>query len=143
MKTLPLFCLGLVLTAGCATTHDSKPATTDTAATNVVIISATYGSGVDYADVTQRVDGLLRLPQMKFFARPEWLDADPTPGWNKALVILYEFQGKRHIFSTGEGGKVSMTQLIDNANAPPKKADHAKDSNDDNPPPDVPAGFGT
>jgi hypothetical protein len=81
-------------------------------AEKLLIISATYGSGTSFVDVTYRVNDLLRQPDVEFFARPEWLKADPTPGWNKALVISYEFDGKRHLFVTGEGGAVSSEKLV-------------------------------
>ena len=78
----------------------------------MLIVSATYGSGTHFADVTERVDELIHQPDVEFFARPEWLHADPTPGWNKALTIVYEFKGHRHVFTAGEGGKVSVDLLI-------------------------------
>jgi hypothetical protein len=78
----------------------------------VTIISATYGSGTNFADVTSRVTDLLRQSDNGFYANPEWLKADPTPGWNKALVIVYEFQGQRHLFTAGEGGQVTMADLL-------------------------------
>ena len=53
----------------------------------------------------------LRQPDGEFFARPEWLKVDPTPGWNKALVIVYDCKGHRHIFTAGEGGKVNLAEL--------------------------------
>ena len=80
-----------------------------------LIVSAVYGSGVHYADVTERVNELLRQPGTEFYAHPQWLHADPTPYWNKALVIIYEVKGQRHIFTTGEGGGVSLEQLIQSA----------------------------
>ena len=108
--------VGLFLLDGCATNPrpDSSvpPSSVSFAADDLWVISATYGSGVSFADVTYRVNGLLHQPSVEFFARPEWVHADPTPGWNKALVIVYEFKGRRHIFSTGEGGKVSLELLI-------------------------------
>ncbi len=66
-------------------------------------------------DVTDRVNDLLRLPNVMFYSRPEWLHADPTPGWNKALLIVYEYKGKRHLFATGEGGEVSDPDLLEAA----------------------------
>ena len=109
-----------LLVAGCATSrqasHPIHPSTVAASpAANLLIISATYGSGTHYADVTCRVNDLLRQPDVEFFARPEWLAADPTPGWNKALVIVYEYQGQRHTFTAGEGGKVSAAALLDAA----------------------------
>lgn len=117
MKTPPLIILAVsLLAAGCASTHNyvrPLPASVDaTPAADLLIISATYGSGTNYADVTYRVNDLLRQPDVEFFARPQWLKADPTPGWNKALVIVYECQGQRHTFTAGEGGKVSAAVLL-------------------------------
>ena len=94
-------------------------------ADELLVISAVYGSGISFADVTNRVDPeLLHQPNVEFFARPEWLHADPTPGWNKALVIVYEINGHRHIFTAGEGGKVSEEQLVDLAKKKPKRKHH-------------------
>jgi hypothetical protein len=88
------------------------PARTSEASSHLLVISAVYGSGTRFADVTCRVSDLLHQPDVEFFARPEWLRADPTPGWNKALVIVFEFEDRRHLFTTGEGGKVSVDALL-------------------------------
>jgi hypothetical protein len=102
---------------GCATGPRTAPnyvppSAASSASADLVIISATYGSGTNFSDVTDRVNDLIHQPNVEFFARPEWLHADPTPGWNKALVIVYEFKGRRHIFTTGEGGRVCVDLLI-------------------------------
>lgn len=75
------------------------------------IISAAYGSGDKFSDVTPRVTEVL-FRESQFYARPEWLKVDPTPGWNKALVITYEFNHVRCIFSCGEGGRVNADALL-------------------------------
>jgi hypothetical protein len=115
MKIFLLLVIGAGLfLAGCATPPSKTvqaPQVTASASADLLIISATYGSGVSFADVTYRVNDLLRQPGVRFFARPEWLGADPTPGWNKALVIVYERKGQRHTFATGEGGAVSAALL--------------------------------
>jgi hypothetical protein len=121
MKTHYVLIIGAsLLAAGCATSHNTSithhpPLVAATPAADLLIISATYGSGTNYVDVTYRVNDLLRQPDVEFFARPQWLAADPTPGWNKALVIVYEFKGQRHVFTTGEGGKVSVSVLLGEA----------------------------
>ena len=80
---------------------------------NLGIISAVYGSGAKFADVTDRVQSLLNEPGARFYAKPQWLGADPTPGWNKALVITYhDPSGKRRIFTTGENGEVSSELMV-------------------------------
>jgi hypothetical protein len=116
MKALLPFAAGLgLLVAGCASTRESDhhlaPSRVATPAAGLLIISATYGSETHFIDVTERVDALIRQPDVEFFARPEWLHADSTPGWNKALTIVYEFKGRRHVFTAGEGGKVSVERL--------------------------------
>ena len=108
--------VSMALVAGCASQSQvpkpPAPATIPSPPADFLVISAVYGSGTHFADVTHRVDDLLHhRDDGIFFARPEWLRADPTPGWNKALVIVYEFKGVRHIFTTGEGGGVSFEQL--------------------------------
>lgn len=76
------------------------------------LISAVYGSGTAFADVTDRVKSLLDEPSARFFANPNWLGADPTPGWNKALVIVHEVGGQRRTFTAGENGEVSAALLV-------------------------------
>ncbi|HEY5232076.1 MAG TPA: hypothetical protein VIK35_00890 [Verrucomicrobiae bacterium] len=75
------------------------------------IISAVYGSGANFADVSRQVGDLVHQ-RSEFNAQPRYLKADPSPGWNKTLVIVYEVRGQRHIFTTGEGGKVSAAILL-------------------------------
>lgn len=126
LQRLLLIGIGLLFIAGCASNPSVSnaqrpPMAVSSPASKILIISAVYGSGTRFADVTARVDDLLYQPGVKFFARPEWLNADPTPGWNKALVIVYEFKGHRHIFATGEGGKVSAEKLVEQAKRKPRK----------------------
>jgi hypothetical protein len=92
-------------------THDGKVAPLP-AVVGLSVVSAVYGSGDRFSDVTGRVKDLLGEPGAAFVAKPSWLGADPTPGWNKALVIVYEHAGKRQIFSTGEGGAVSAALMV-------------------------------
>jgi hypothetical protein len=114
---LVLIAAAALILAGCASPPrpvanlDQAPAA-PTPAADLLIISATYGSGTNYSDVTYRVNDLIRTPGCDFYARPGWLLADPTPGWNKALVIVYEVKGKRHVFTTGEGGLVNASILL-------------------------------
>ena len=64
---LPLLLLTALFATSCASTHDiharhHPPLEAATPAADLVIISATYGSGTNYADVTYRVNDLLRQP---------------------------------------------------------------------------------
>ena len=78
---------------------------------DLTVLSAVYGSGDQFADVTDRVKMTLEEAGTQFYANPLWLAADPTPGWNKALVIVYLHDHKRKIFTTGENGSVNAELL--------------------------------
>jgi hypothetical protein len=78
----------------------------------VKLISAVYGSGTAFCDVTDRVKALLDEPGAIFYANPNWLGADPTPGWNKALIIVHESDDKRRTFTVGENGEVSAALIV-------------------------------
>lgn len=88
----------------------------------VKLVSAVYGSGTKFTEVTQRVQALLDEPGAIFYANPHWLGADPTPGWNKALVIVHEVDGQRRTFTSGENGAVSVQRLMEPAPSPAPKA---------------------
>ncbi|MDZ4401214.1 hypothetical protein [Prosthecobacter sp.] len=78
----------------------------------VKLISAVYGSGTAFTDVTDRVKALLDEPGALFQANPHWLGADPTPGWNKALIIVHEINDQRRTFTAGENGEVSAALVV-------------------------------
>jgi hypothetical protein len=97
-----VFALVASLLAGCSKSNSVK------------IISAVYGSGGNFADVSDRVGEMVRQPA-GFQAQPSWLNTDPTPGWNKTLVIVYEVNGHRHIFTAHEGAWVNAKLLLEAA----------------------------
>lgn len=78
----------------------------------VKVISAVYGSGTAFTEVTDRVKSLLDEPGARFYANPPWLGADPTPGWNKVLIIVHEAGCERRTFTAGENGEVSAALLL-------------------------------
>ena len=78
----------------------------------VHLISAVYGSGTAFTEVTDRVKALLDEPGAIFQANPNWLGADPTPGWNKALIIVHTVNDQRRTFTVGENGEVSAALLV-------------------------------
>ena len=78
---------------------------------NVKVISAVYGTGGSFADVSNRVGDLVHQGP-GFNADPGWLKVDPSPGWNKSLVIIYEANGRRHVFTASEGDRVSAHILL-------------------------------
>lgn len=78
----------------------------------VNLISAVYGSGTSFTDVTDRVKSFLDEPGALFHANPHWLGADPTPGWNKALIIVHQIDGQRRTFTASENGEVSAELVM-------------------------------
>ena len=97
-----VFALAASLLAGCSQSN------------SVQIISAVYGSGKSFADVSDRVGVLVQKPS-GFNAQPGWLNADPTPGWNKTLVIVYKVKGHRSIYTAQEGDWVNAKLLLEAA----------------------------
>jgi hypothetical protein len=61
----------------------------------VQILSAIYGTGGKDADVTRSVKELVEMKRARFTVAPPALGADPNPGWNKSLWILYIKDGVR------------------------------------------------
>lgn len=74
-------------------------------------VSAVYGTSTNFADVSLRVRKLLNA-ELEFQVSPNVLQADPLPGYNKALVIVYVVRGQRRIFTAGEGDTVSAATLL-------------------------------
>jgi hypothetical protein len=99
--SIVLFALVILLAAGCSRNK-------------VRVVSAVYGWGKNFADVTTRVDELLAHPS-GFEAHPDALKVDPVPGWNKELLITYDVNGQRHVFATAEGGRVNARLLLEAA----------------------------
>ncbi len=100
-RILPIIAgLAVTLSTGCSKS-----------ASDVQIISAVYGTYTNYADVSYRVRDLVHLGS-GFEVDPKFLQADPMPYYNKALVIVYEIKGQRHIFTAAEGDTVSTTILM-------------------------------
>ncbi len=128
MKISRLVAIGavVVLAVGCATsshpTQSVAPATpvavSRLAQSDVRIISAVYGSGRTFIDVTQRVDDLLNQSPAGFRARPARMLVDPMPDATKILVIVYEYKGQQHTLTKGQRGKVTIQILQEAANNP-------------------------
>jgi len=87
----------------------------------IKIISAVWGSGDHFVDVTDTVNALLANPDATFKANPDSLKIDPIPHWNKALVIVYELDGDRYLTDSGEDAEVSIQMLKDHAADEKKK----------------------
>jgi hypothetical protein len=114
MKTLLMFigsaaiCL-LIAGLAPAALHDSSPKV------EITVTSALFGNGTKIADVTRRVEELLKTEPDGFAARADWLRADPNPYRSKAFVITYDYKGKHCTFLIPAGEKVSYKRLVENA----------------------------
>lgn len=73
---------------------------------DLVILSATYGSGRRHVDVTARVKYHVEQERHAFSANPRDLGTDPTPGWNKQLTVIYQLNGKELRKSWGENSRI-------------------------------------
>ena len=124
MKISPLIALAaaVLLAAGCATsshtTQSAAPAVSRLAQSDLKIVSAVYGSGKTFVDVTQRVDYLLNHSPEGFTARPARMQVDPTPDTTMSLVIVYQFKGQQHTVTKGQRGRVTIQLLQDAAKSP-------------------------
>ncbi len=78
------------------------------------VISAVYGEYTNFADVSFRVKDLLHL-DTGFQVQPGFLQADPFPYYHKALVIVYDVKGQRHIFTAYENETVTAGELLEAA----------------------------
>jgi hypothetical protein len=82
------------------------------------IISAVWGSGGHFVDVTEQVVAILKSPHNVYKANRDWLKVDPTPHWKKCLVTVYELDGVRCILNTYDNSEISVKILRDSAAEP-------------------------
>lgn len=75
------------------------------------IISAQWGMGNHWADVTAKIKELAALPQA-VRANPDTLGADPAHGWHKTLQIVYVKDGQSHTVSFREDEEIRIEDLI-------------------------------
>ena len=77
----------------------------------VQVVSAVFGEYTNFADVTPRVQDLIRL-HTGFKVQTTSLQADPFPYYHKVLVITYVADGGHHIFTASENDTVSAEILL-------------------------------
>lgn len=66
------------------------------------IISARWGSGSNYQNVTQRLQGMVRNNRLSIKVVPQNL-GDPTPGVSKTLIVDYRYQNRQQNVKRVEG----------------------------------------
>jgi len=67
------------------------------------IISARYGASGNYWDVTQTVKGFVSGHAISMQVNNQNLDADPAPGQEKEMVVVYEKHGSKVELHIQEG----------------------------------------
>jgi hypothetical protein len=72
-----------------------------------------WGSGTSFVDVTERVNGVLGEPEIDYEVRPDWLKCDPSVGWKKALVTVFDWNGARCTLVTAEGQRFGVREMKD------------------------------
>lgn len=75
------------------------------------IISARWGMGNHWADVTARVKELASAPNA-VPANPDTLGIDPATGWRKKLQIIYVKDGQSHTVWIAEDEDIKVEDLI-------------------------------
>ncbi len=75
---------------------------------NLRILKASYGAGARQADVTARVQQLVRDEHLQFKVTNVQLGIDPAPGDEKTLALTWCSAGRTQQSTTSENGYVSM-----------------------------------
>ena len=75
------------------------------------IVSASFGRGDKWADVTERVKQLAESSQC-VRANARTLGIDPDPGWRKRLEIVYIQDGERRTFMIDTDSEIRVPRLI-------------------------------
>ncbi|HEY2585546.1 MAG TPA: hypothetical protein VGI81_07275 [Tepidisphaeraceae bacterium] len=75
------------------------------------IVSASFGTGTNWADVTEQVKRLAESSDA-VRANPDTLGADPSPGWRKQLEIVYIQDGRRRTVMINEDSEIRVQGLI-------------------------------
>jgi hypothetical protein len=75
---------------------------------NLRILKATYGAGARQADVTARVQQLVRDEHLQFKVTNRQLGTDPAPGDDKTLAMTWCSAGRTQQSTTAENGYVNL-----------------------------------
>jgi hypothetical protein len=67
------------------------------------ILSATYGYGNRMANVTQRLQQMVRGNQLSVYVDNDSMGSDPAPGMRKSLTVSYSYRGRPQTVTAREG----------------------------------------
>lgn len=71
------------------------------------IVSARWGSGSNFQNVTQRLQGMVRNNRLSIKVTPQNL-GDPTPGVSKTLIVDYRYQNRQQNVKRVEGEMLNL-----------------------------------
>jgi hypothetical protein len=72
------------------------------------VLAASYGAGAKQANVAAQVRALWITKARSFTVNPQALGADPAPGLNKRLHVVYALRGKRYEAGFDETSTVAV-----------------------------------
>jgi hypothetical protein len=76
------------------------------------IVAAVWGSGNNFVDVTDRVgEMIIGQPNSDFQVTHVSLKSDPSPGWKKVLITVFELDGARYVLNSREDSRVGVRAL--------------------------------
>jgi hypothetical protein len=75
----------------------------DAAWQSIQIELATWGAGTSRADVTNRLQGMVRNNSLQFRVTNDAMGGDPAQGHHKQLIITYSYRGERRQAVANEG----------------------------------------
>jgi len=88
------------------------------------ILTARYGAGATWLDVTSRLRGMVAGNRLSLRVDVETLGSDPAPGIAKTLMVRYRFNGREGDAFAGDFSTLSLPPLMETSGsaAPPAPA---------------------
>jgi hypothetical protein len=72
------------------------------------IISAKWGSGSRFQNVTQQLQGMVNNNRLSVKVSPQSMGGDPTPGASKKVIVDYRYQGRQQTVTRVEGEMLNL-----------------------------------
>jgi hypothetical protein len=85
---------------------NNRPGWNNNAGLNIV--SAKWGAGRQWQDVTSRVQSYVRNNRISVKVTPQNMGGDPAQGVSKTLTVVYQYQGRQNNTSLPEGAMLTL-----------------------------------
>lgn len=72
------------------------------------IITARWGAGTKYQNVTRRLQGMVRNNRLSVKVTPQNMGGDPTPGVSKKVIVDYRYQSRQRQVTRVEGEMLNL-----------------------------------